>query len=94
MPLKISLTKRSIAAEKSQKFPADFLKEIDNRFKEYESGKVKGISLDALEEKARKSYAVKIKNQSFYNNRTSTPLGTGSKKPFDSALGNKHSAQD
>lgn len=34
----------------------ELIAEIDKRFTEYESGKVKGISLDELETKARESY--------------------------------------
>lgn len=33
-----------------------FIEEIDKRFAEYESGKIKGITLDELETKARQSY--------------------------------------
>ena len=45
--------------EQGENYDAGFLKEIDKRFAEYESGKVKGISLDSLEAKARKSYSIK-----------------------------------
>lgn len=33
-----------------------FVAEIDERFAEYETGKVKGVSLDEAEAKARKNY--------------------------------------
>ena len=45
--------------EQRESYDAGFLKEIDKRFAEYESGKVKGISLDTLEARARKSYLSK-----------------------------------
>jgi hypothetical protein len=42
--------------KQTDSYDAGFLKEIDKRFAEYESGKVKGISLETLETRARKSY--------------------------------------
>ncbi len=33
-----------------------FINEIDKRFAEYESGKIKGLTLDELETKVRQSY--------------------------------------
>jgi hypothetical protein len=45
--------------EQSGSYDTGFLKEIDKRFAEYESGKIKGISLDTLEARARKSYSSK-----------------------------------
>ncbi len=41
-----------------------FIAEIDKRFVEYESGKIKGVTLDELEAKARQTY----KNKKAGNN--------------------------
>ena len=45
--------------EQSDSYDIGFLKKIDKRFAEYENGKVKGISLETLEARARKSYQSK-----------------------------------
>ena len=45
--------------EQTESYNTGLLKEIDKRFAEYESGKVKSISLDTLEARARKSYQSK-----------------------------------
>ncbi|MBL0357397.1 MAG: hypothetical protein IPP72_11165 [Chitinophagaceae bacterium] len=42
--------------EQRETYDKALLKEIDSRFTEYETGKVKGISLDTLEARAKRSY--------------------------------------
>jgi hypothetical protein len=48
--------------EQNESYSTGFLKEIDKSFAEYESGKVKGISLETLEARARKSHQEKKAN--------------------------------
>jgi hypothetical protein len=47
---------KTFAKEQSWWDDKSYLEEIDRRFAELESGKVKGITLDGLQEEARHAY--------------------------------------